>query len=212
MKQQYTLNAVDLLMNTTPALEEILQQTWHLLIRGANQKKDPLHLATIATTNQQLAKIRTVVLRKTDATKRRLYFYTDVRSEKIQQLRQYPTLSWLFYHPKKNIQLRAYGVATIHHQNELTMEKWQSLPAYGRKPYGTQRAPSTPLPYATDDLPSLWKASEIDLIDTEYAYANFAVVTCEINRLEWLHLQRSGHRRTVFEFDGEVWKGRWVVP
>lgn len=199
-------------MDTTLTLEEILQQTWHLLIRGANQKKDPLHLATIGTTNQEIAQIRTVVLRKTDRAKRLLYFYTDFRSEKIQQLTTNPTLSWLFYHPKKNIQIRAYGSATIHHQDELTLERWQTLPSYGRKTYGTQQAPSTPLPYADDDLPNLWKVSEIDLAKTEYAYANFAVVTCEITRLEWLHLQQSGHRRVLFEFVEEEWKGQWVVP
>jgi len=200
------------LMTTTSTLEEILQQTWCLLISGANDKKDPLHLATIATSYQQIAEIRTVVLRNTDTIKRQLYFYTDIRSEKIQQLHQQPTLSWLFYHPKKNIQIRAYGATTIHYENDLTLEKWQTLPSYSRKTYGTQQAPSTPLPYASDDLPNLWKASEIDLADTEYAYANFAVVTCEINRLEWLHLQRSGHRRATFEFVREEWKGRWVVP
>lgn len=199
-------------MKPTPTLEEILQQTWRLLIRGANDKKDPLHLATIGTTNQQTAEIRTVVLRKTDAAKRLLYFYTDFRSEKIQQLTTHPTLSWLFYHPKKNIQLRAYGQAVIHHQNDLTKERWQTLPSYGRKTYGTQQAPSTPLPYADDDLPSLWKVPEIDLAKTEYAYANFAVVTCEITRLEWLHLQRSGHRRALFDFVDGVWKGEWLVP
>jgi len=199
-------------MNTTPTLEAILHQAWHLLIRGANQKKDPLHLATIGTVHQQIAAIRTVVLRKTEVDKRLLYFYTDFRSEKIQQLTNHATLSWLFYHPKKNIQLRAYGQVIIHHQNDLTLEKWQTLPTYGRKTYGTQQAPSTPLPYADDDLPNLWKVPEIDLAETEYAYANFAVVTCEINRLEWLHLQRSAHRRAVFEYVEQEWKGRWVVP
>ncbi len=196
----------------TPTLEELLEKTWRLLIRGANDKKDPLHLATIGTTNQQTAEIRTVVLRKTDIVNRLLYFYTDFRSEKIQQLTNNPSLSWLFYHPKKNIQLRAYGLATIHHQNELTLEKWQTLPSYGRKTYGTQQAPSTPLPYADDDLPNLWKVPEIDLAQTEYAYANFAVVTCVINRLEYLHLQRAGHRRAAFDFVGEEWKGQWMVP
>ena len=94
----------------------------------------------------------------------------------------------------------------------MTRKKWKTLPSYGRKTYGTQQAPSTPLLHADDDLPNLWKVPEIDLAQTEYAYANFAVVACEINRLEYLHLQRSGHRRAVFEFIEEEWKGRWVVP
>lgn len=200
-------------MMTSPTLEEIHRKAWYLLILGAHDKKDPLHLATIGTTNQQTAEIRTVVLRKTNIVTRQLSFYTDFRSDKVQQLNQHPTLSWLFYHPKENIQLRAYGEAKVHHQNDLTLKTWQTLPSFRRKTYGTQQAPSTPLSYADDDLPNHWKETGIDLAQTEYAYANFAVVTCAINRLEWLHLEPSGHRRALFEFVGKKkWKNSWIVP
>ena len=90
--------------------------------------------------------------------------------------------------------------------------KWQQIPTYGRKTYGTLHAPSTPLTDVSDDLPASWKASTITLADTMYAYANFSVICCEINHLEWLHLKRSGHRRAQFDFVGGDWKGVWVVP
>lgn len=193
-------------------LDATLTMCWQMLSNGALQKKNPLHTATIGTIANQVPQLRTVVLRKTDIANRQLFFYTDIRSAKIQELTAHATLSWLFYHPTQNIQIRAIGTTTIHYQNELTAAQWQNIPTYGRKTYGTVQAPSTPLTNAAGGLPPLWQSPTITLADTEYAYANFAVVRCEIHRLEWLHLQRSGHRRAQFDYVNEDWKGRWVVP
>ncbi len=192
-------------------LNEVLTTSWQMLAKGALQKKHPLHTATIGTMANNIPQLRTVVLRKTAIANRQLFFYTDIRSAKIQALKAHPTLSWLFYHPTKNIQIRAIGNTTIHHQNELTLTQWKTLPTYGRKTYGTLQAPSTPLTQAADDLPPLWQSPTITLADTEYAYANFAVVSCEIYYLEWLHLQRSGHQRAQFNYV-QGWEGSWVVP
>lgn len=193
-------------------LPEILDASWQMFMNGASEKKDSFRLATIATIANDTPYLRTVVLRYTNPSRRHLLFYTDFRSEKIQQLKNSPTLNWLFYHPEKNIQIRAIGKATIHHQNELTKAKWQLLPAYGRKTYGTEHAPSTLLSHPSDDLPDCWKTNPIDLEQTEYAYANFAIVVCEINHLEWLHLQRTGHKRAKFDFINNAWEGQWIVP
>ena len=152
------------------------------------------------------------MLRKTDIANRQLFFYTDIRSAKIQQLLDNATLSWLFYHPSKNIQIRAIGHTTIQHQNEFTLSQWKKLPYYGRKTYGTLQAPSTPLPHASDDLPAIWNSPTIKLADTAYAYVNFAIIACTIHHLEWLHLQRSGHQRAQFDFVDKAWTGKWLVP
>jgi len=199
-------------MQNNSTLSAIFETSWQMLSKGALQKKNPLHTAAIGSIVNQIPQLRTVVLRKTDIASNTLYFYTDYRSNKVQQLTDNPTLSWLFYHPKKNIQIRAIGQAVIHHQDDLTLKQWQSLPTYGRKTYGTMQAPSTPLSHATDDLPPFWKSSTITLADTEYAYANFALIACKIHYLEWLHLQRSGHQRAQFEYVDGNWEGCWIVP
>lgn len=183
-----------------------------MLAKGALQKKNPLHTATIGTVANQIPQLRTVVLRKADIISRQLFFYTDFRSTKVQQLLDNPTLSWLFYHPKANIQIRAIGQATIRHQDELTLTQWKTLPVYGRKTYGTEQAPSTALTQASDGLPVLWSSDNLTLLDTEYTYANFSIVACEIRELEWLHLQRSGHQRAKFEYVDKAWAGQWIVP
>lgn len=199
-------------METPKDLKLLIQDCWQLLEVGALQKKDPFHTPVIGTIDPSGMQMRTVVLRKTDVEKRNLYFYTDYRSTKIQQLKKNPTLNWLFYHPRKNCQIRVNGRATIHYQNELTLEKWQSLPYYSRKTYGTMLPPSTPLSIVDDNLPDLWQKETVPLTETEYAYANFAVVVCEINHLEWLSLQRSGHQRAMFNFVNNAWQGGWIVP
>lgn len=183
-----------------------------MLDKGAFEKKDPLHTATIGTISNKIPQLRTIVLRKTVIPDRQLFFYTDIRSPKVQQLKTSSTLSWLFYDSSKNIQLRAVGTTTIQHQNDLTLAHWKKLPTYSRKTYGTQQAPSTPLPNASDNLPTIWQSEQLTLADTEYAYASFAVVVCEIYHLEWLHLQRSGNQRAKFDWIEEDWRGRWIVP
>ncbi|MFK7981608.1 MAG: pyridoxamine 5'-phosphate oxidase family protein, partial [Saprospiraceae bacterium] len=151
-------------------LNTILTTCWEMLAKGALQKKNPLQLATIGTVANQVPQLRTVVLRKTNIANRQLFFYTDIRSAKIQALKENAVISWLFYHPTKNIQIRAIGQTTIHHQDEQALVEWQKLPYYGRKTYGTVQAPSTPLPYASGDLPKIWTSPTIKLADTEYAY------------------------------------------
>ena len=199
-------------MQIPSSLSTILDTIWQMLSKGALQKHNPLHTATIGSIANQIPQLRTVVLRKTDIVGSTLYFYTDFRSKKVEQLTDNNTLSWLFYHPEKNIQIRAIGKIIIHHQNDFALEQWQFLPTYGRKTYGTTKPPSTPLLYSTDDLPPVWKSPTITLADTEYAYTNFAVIACEIHHLEWLYLQRSGHQRAQFDYGNDAWKGRWIVP
>ena len=195
----------------THNLNTTLANCWQMLSRGALDKKSPLRTPVIGTIEKDVPQLRTIVLRKTDAANRLLYFYTDIRSAKVQQLVKNNKLTWLFYHPKKNVQIRAIGETFIHHQNDIALRNWKNIPTYGRKTYGTTQAPSTILDAASDDLPDSWKSESISLIDTEYAYANFAVVVCEIHELEWLHLQRTGHQRAKFVFNNN-WMGYWVVP
>lgn len=193
-------------------LSRVLENCWQLLQRGAVDKKSPLHTPVIGTSSQMGVQMRTVVLRKTNIDQRQLFFYTDIRSAKIDQLKANSSLNWLFYHPKKNCQIRANGQVIIHHQDNLALEKWQTLPYYGRKTYGTILSPATSIPKANDNLPPIWKEDAIELADTEYAYANFAVVVCDIHQLEWLALQRSGHQRAQFSFIHSEWEGNWMVP
>ncbi|MEM6316256.1 MAG: pyridoxamine 5'-phosphate oxidase family protein [Bacteroidota bacterium] len=199
-------------MESLQTLAEVQKTVWQMLFRGAVQKKDPLHTATIGTVKNGVAQMRTVVLRKTNTVERQLYFYTDIRSAKVLELADTSTLSWLFYHPKKNVQIRAVGQVVFHHQNDIALEKWRSIPSYGRKTYGTRRAPGTVVDESTDDLPSLWQTNSIDLSDTEYAYEHFAVGLCTIDYFEWLHLQRAGHRRAEFAYVESRWEGTWLVP
>ena len=193
-------------------LPSILDHCWHLLFRGAVQKKHLFHTPVVGTIEEGVAQLRTVVLRKTDRANRQLIFYTDIRSPKVEQLKNQPVLSWLFYHPGQQIQLRAFGKTTIHSQNVLTLENWQKIPVYGRKTYGTLNAPGHPLAFPNDDLPAIWTTEDIELAQTEYAYNNFAVIVCKINKFEWLSLKRTGHQRAQFIFQKNEWIGQWVVP
>lgn len=111
-------------MEKIDTLEEILRTSWNLLFRGAVQNRHPYHTPVLATTNGKVPNARTVVLRETQIDNRQLLIYTDRRTAKIEDLRQCPFASLVFWDKGKSVQIRAKGKVHIHHQNELARTKW----------------------------------------------------------------------------------------
>lgn len=193
------------------SLSAFCDQCWRLLLNGVAKKQDPLRTPVIGTTFENAAHLRTVVLRKVDITKRQLVFHTDIRSAKVTHLQQNPQLTCLFYHPKKQFQIITKSTVELHHQDELAKMYWERIPIHGRKTYAALQAPGTPVETATDGLPDFWDA-EIDLQATEYAFANFAVMLCQVEKMEALLLHREGHQRAQFAWVNEQWEGAWLIP
>ncbi len=182
-------------------LNELLDNTWKLLQRAAVDKKSPMRLGTVGTINNNEANLRTVVLRK--VKEKQLIFYTDYRSPKVKELQQNTNISWLFYHPKKQIQLRLYGTANCLHQTRETDLIWNSLPDFAKKDYITTQSPSTDLQDNTA-VPSYLSTMDA---------SNFCVVISTIHTIDYLQLKREGHLRAKFNRDKNGgFDGKWLVP
>lgn len=198
-------------MQRFTTLDEYLDACWRLLLNGATKKNDPLRLPVLGTGEENRAHLRIVVLRKVDVAPRRLIFYTDIRSAKVTHLQQHPQLTSLFYHPKKQIQIRTEGTVHVHHQDELATLHWNALPIPLRKPYATLQLPGSVVHHGTDGVPDRWK-NDITHSETEYAFAHFAVLVCEVKQLEALLLHADGHQRAQFTWTNEQWEGNWLIP
>ena len=72
---------------------------WQMLSDAAKDRKHPMHTVVIGTAAGALAHMRTVVLRRVDIETRKLYFHTDIRSAKIDQIRATGQLSWPGWQP-----------------------------------------------------------------------------------------------------------------
>src|SRR6476661_8671088 len=105
-------------------LDNILADCWQRLTLGISSAKHPFHSATIATINNGIPELRTVVLRGVIPSEQALIFHTDIRSPKVNQIKKNNNISWLFYDQKERIQLRINALAYIHHQDEESLISW----------------------------------------------------------------------------------------
>ncbi len=182
------------------SLEDIFQNIWQQLRRGKNDKKHAFRFGTFVTINGTFPNPRTVVLRKVEQAKAELWLYTDLRSPKVEEVRNNKNVAWHFYNPKQQVQLRMYGTVAILHNETITNEIWQNLPDYGKSDYLTRQPPG-----------SLKLNDSKRLLSTNNA-ENFCVLVTAINTIDWLQLSRDGHQRGRFERSQDGWKSDWLIP
>ena len=155
---------------------------------------------------------RVVVLRAADRDARRLRFHTDARSAKAEELRAQQRVELLFYDPAANLQLRARGDARVERHGPDADAAWAATRLFGRRCYMAPERPGADADRPASGLPEHLEGREPTLAESEAGRANFAVVLVTLERLEWLHLAHTGHRRGVLTWDGAGWGGRWLLP
>jgi pyridoxamine 5'-phosphate oxidase len=170
-------------------LDETLAESWRLIARNGRPR------------------LRTVILRACDGKGRILRFHTDVRSEKIGEIRRDPRVSLHFYEPSSKIQLRLEGVATVNTDNAVADAAWAESRDFSRQAYGIAPGPGTVIAAGAD-----FTLPEASHEATTPARMNFCAVTVEIGSLEWLYLASSGHRRALFRWDSGEAIYRWIAP
>lgn len=194
-------------------LDAILNDIWTRWGRGAADRRSPFHTPVVGSTGQGGApEQRVMVLRKTDRQAGILRFHTDSRSTKVAHLQAQSTVSVIGYDPGAKVQLRASGNASIVATGELADTAWSSTSQSGRRSYLTTFAPGNTSDVATSGLPTAFETAVPTLAESEVGRANFAIVPVTLDRLEWLHLASTGHRRAAFTRTDETWTGGWLIP
>ncbi|HMO39548.1 MAG TPA: hypothetical protein PKC76_16210 [Saprospiraceae bacterium] len=194
-------------------LLDFSETCWRLLVNGAVKRRDPFGTPVIGTYDGTQAQLRTVVLRKADMQQRTLWFYSDWRAAKMAHLQEeFAQLSCLFYHPRKQVQVRLAGQVQLHHKDEIARACWQQVPVRSRKSYAAVLPPGTPTSACTEGLPEGWHP-EMDIAATESAFAHFAVIVCYVDWMDCLHLHPEGHQRARFEWSAEGrLQAQWLIP
>ncbi len=187
-----------MLFNSSDAPSQIWQNVLHELHRGALDPKHPFRFLTLATAGVQFPQVRTVVLRQLSPMMEFLV-YTDARTAKVQDLLKTPRVSLLFYHPKKQVQVRVKAIATLHVEDALAQEQWKRVSEKRQSEYKSGLAPGTRI--ETPDLG--W--------ETQSESAHFSVLKFSPLSIEVLQLAREGHLRMQFEL-ASGWQGTWLVP
>lgn len=190
-------------MTKTLVLADCLVEAFRRLSRGVADRRSPFHTPCLATVGPDGApELRTLVLRGFDGQQRIIRLHSDARSRKVASLLQEPRCALHFYDSGAALQLRLSGVARIHGADPVAESAWGASRESSRKCYAVEPGPGVPVP-APPAAPD----------DPEAGWAHFRVILIHFDRLEWLELAATGHRRARFHWpaDGAP-EASWLVP
>lgn len=188
-------------------LQAVLSEATRLLSRAVADRRSPMHTPTVATIGLDgRPRLRTVVLRGFDPARRELRFHTDIRSEKVAEMRSDPRMGLHVYDPGSRIQIRLGARATLHTDDAVAENAWQTSQPMSRVCYGTRPGPGSAIEaggsFSLPDGPG----------EVADGRPNFVAVTGVIDELDWLHLAASGHRRALFRWEALDCTATWLAP
>ena len=176
-------------------LTEILDSVFKELKKGTQINKHPFRYTCLGTVDASgTPQQRMVVIR--DIKNNEITIYTDLRTEKINDLKSNPKASLLFYDYKKLRQIKLSGTISIDESPNESL--WNAIPAKAQKDYTTKEKPGTKI-----SNPEEISYTEIN---------NFCVLKFTFTKIDSLKLTRPNHVRTQFELINDNWEGSFVVP
>ena len=189
---------------------EIKKKIWSMLDDAVTNRSSQFRIPTFICGHNNDIDGRIVVLRKSDQQNNLVQFHSDIRSDKIELLKNNPNAALLFYDKDEKIQVRLKVNCIINHQNDITKNSWEKTQHISRKCYLVDNGPGT-----ESDIPTSGLKPELDNFDytkeqSEAGYKNFTVIQCKIKSIEWLYLAAKGHRRARFDLENS--KDSWLVP
>lgn len=195
-------------------LELSLAEVHAIIEAGADDRRKAAHSPVVATVDADGAPSqRVMILRDVDWAMRTLRFHTDVRSSKVSEADGSPT-SVLFYEPDAKTQVRLGGIGHIEQASPVADKAWDSSTLFARRCYMAEIAPGTAVDGPVSGLPNWIEGKQPSAEQIGPARENFAVLIVHFDKIEWLYLANSGHRRARWNWDGEAedWLGSWLVP
>ena len=106
-------------------LDKVYLKIWELLKLGLQNRDLPFHIPVFICGNKNSSDGRIVVLRGVDEKEKKIWFHSDIRSNKIKILKSNPEANLLFYDKNEKIQLRISGIAKINYQNHISKKSWE---------------------------------------------------------------------------------------
>ena len=193
-------------------LDKVYSKIWNLLNEGLKNRNAPFHIPVFICGNKNKFDGRIVVLRGIDEKQKKIWFHSDIRSNKIKILKSNSEAVLLFYDKSEKIQLRIIGDVKINYQNEITKKSWQKTAFMSRQCYLGENSPGSPSLEATSGLTENVDNLKYSLEESEIGYKNFCVVETIIKSIEWLYLAAKGHRRAHFSLKNNSLEKKWLIP
>ena len=180
---------------------EIYENIWKCLDKGVNDRLSDYHTFSLATSPKNIAEIRTVVLRGYDRQNQSIIFHTNNLTNKINEIKNNPSVGALFYDRKGKIQIRCNGDAVINNMDQYCKERWDKMSAQSKECYYQNISPGKNI-----ESPGIVKNKLENKLSE-----NFTVITININKIDWLYLSSAGHTRVKF-LKNDGFTGQWIAP
>ncbi|MEF7614758.1 pyridoxamine 5'-phosphate oxidase family protein [Aquincola sp. MAHUQ-54] len=167
---------------------------WQELERAASDRQHAWRLMTLATVNGDEADARTIVLREAHRASQSLVFYSDARAGKVRQIEQQPKGTLVMWSSELGWQLRLRVRMQVATSGADVTSRWAQV-----------RLTSAAADYLAGAAPG---SALSPLVPERATREHFAVVTAQVQSLDWMELHPDGHRRALFEAS----QGTWVQP
>ena len=188
----------------------LAHEAWARLAQAADDPTHPMRLFLLATVDADgLPDARLMVLRGAERSLGKIWFYTDRRSEKVDQLRKRPELCAVAYDRRDGVQLRLRGAAAIHELNSQAAQHWSQTSRIFRALYASPDSPGVPLRQPDPRLMSMKKA--MNASEEENARCNFAVIETLVESIEWLQVTDDDQRRAIL-YASTAWAVQPLAP
>ncbi len=193
-------------------LNKVYSKIWDLLILGLKNRNAPFHIPVFICGNKEKNDGRIVVLRGVNEKEKKIWFHSDIRSNKMKNLKYNSNATLLFYDKVEKVQLRIGVNTKINYQNDITEKSWKKTTLMSRQCYLGEKAPGSnslePSSGLTENIDNL----KYSLEESEVGYKNFCVIETFIKSIEWLYLAAKGHRRAYFTFKNNSVEKKWLIP
>jgi hypothetical protein len=195
-------------------LDSVLKRVWTQIESAAETPGHPYRHLPFGTIHEQSPDLRTVVLRRASAADRVLQFHTDRRSRKVRAIRENDRIAWHGWDADAREQIRLYGRASVHMDDEVAMDLWEHQSPTSLAVYARPTAPGTAIDAPDDGLRPAVKSKPVTEEDVAEGRPYFAAIQTTIDRIDWLHLHPDGHYRARFEYqeEKEAYQQTWIVP
>ena len=193
-------------------LDKIYLKIWDLLENGFKNRNAPYHIPVFISGNQNKFDGKIVVLRGIDKKEKKIWFHSDIRSNKIKTLKSNSQASLLFYDKSEKVQLRICVSAKINYKNEITEKSWKKTAHMSRQCYLGDKAPGADTFKPTSGLTENIDNLKYSVEESEIGYQNFCVIETFVKSIEWLYLAAKGHRRAFFLLKNDQVDKKWLIP
>lgn len=197
-------------MTSPDTLPDVLEAAFDRLDEGVRRRQDPFHQGVLSTQGADGPKARYLVLRGFDRARGVVTLHSDRRSDKLAQLAADPRASYCLFGDK--LQLRLEGRVRIHLDDAEADAAWARTGMMARRTYLVDPAPGSVLEEPGGGLPGDLAQHAPDPERSEAGRQNFALLALHLERVEWLSLAATGHRRARFVRGDGKWNGDWLAP